>query len=209
MLKSVILSLPSSTLATPGSLPDPQLLVTRLAKGLEGVTNAQARASVYWLMGQYATTEDNKGFGWDGVASWIPDVLRKGVKGFATEVSCSYPDQADVQPTIAKLQILTLTAKLLTISPTASQLNLLAQYLFMLARYDLDYDVRDRGRFLHALLRGVRDEKKAISGQDSTDDDEEDEDQGGVVLRREQVGVVLLGKRQALDDQISRLSSQA
>lgn len=74
----------------------------------------------------------------------------------------------------------------------------------MLARYDLDYDVRDRGRFLYALLRGVRDEKRAISGQDATDDEDEEEDQGGVVLRREQVGVVLLGKREAADEQASR-----
>lgn len=87
VLKSVILALPSSALSTTTSLPDPQRLVARLAKGLDGVTNAQARASVYWLIGQYAVTEDNKGLGWDGIASWVPDVLRKGVKGFKDEVS--------------------------------------------------------------------------------------------------------------------------
>lgn len=65
----------------------------------------------------------------------------------------------------------------------------------------MDYDVRDRARFLHALLRGVRDEKKAVTDDIATDQEDE-EDLGGVVLRREQVSVVLLGKREAGDEQI-------
>lgn len=88
VLKSVILSLPTHTTGTTGSLPDPQRLVARLAKSVDSITNAKARASVYWLVGQYAAAEDNKGLGWDGVASWVPDVIRRGVKGFADEVSC-------------------------------------------------------------------------------------------------------------------------
>ena len=84
----MILALPTSTLAS-SSLPDPQRLVARLAKGLDGISNPKARASVYWLIGQYASVEDNKGMGWDGIASWVPDVLRKGVKGFAEEVCWS------------------------------------------------------------------------------------------------------------------------
>ena len=87
MLKSVILSLPAHTGATTDALPDPQRLVARLAKGLDSVTNSKARASIYWLVGQYAAAGDNKGLGWDGVASWVPDVLRRGVKAFADEVS--------------------------------------------------------------------------------------------------------------------------
>jgi AP-3 complex subunit beta len=100
------------------------------------------------------------------------------------------------------LQILTLTTKLLTISPATSQLLLLSTYLFNLARYDMDYDVRDRARFLNALLRGVRAEKQGVANGEGTDEEEE-EDQGGVVLRREQVSVVLLGKREAGDAQIT------
>jgi AP-3 complex subunit beta len=66
----------------------------------------------------------------------------------------------------------------------------LSQYLFSLARYDQDYDIRDRARFLNALLRGVKDEKAADDIEN-----EEDADMGGVVLRREQVKVVLLSQR--------------
>jgi AP-3 complex subunit beta len=83
VLKSVILS------RTPeSSLPEPQNLVARLAKQLDGITNPRARASVYWLVGQFAASDvpPKHGLGWDGVAAWVPDVLRKGVKGFVQEV---------------------------------------------------------------------------------------------------------------------------
>jgi AP-3 complex subunit beta len=109
-------------------------------------------------------------------------VLRKGVRSFVSE-----------EPP-AKLQILTLATKLLVLCPGAPKLNALSQYLFTLARYDQDYDVRDRARFLHALLRGVREEKTL--GEDPVEDDSEDA--GGVTLRREQVKVVLLGRRDAV-----------
>ena len=87
MLKSVILSRAISSRST---LPDPQRLVARLAKQLDGITNPQARASVFWLVGQFAGSDGSGsgmiGLGWEGVVSWVPDVLRKGVKGFVGEV---------------------------------------------------------------------------------------------------------------------------
>lgn len=55
--------------------------------------------------------------------------------------------------------------------------------MLSLARYDMNFDVRDRARMLGALLVG------AIPGLH--EDDEEQESQGGVVLRREQVRLVL------------------
>jgi hypothetical protein len=68
----------------------------------------------------------------------------------------------------------------LVLSPLNSQLTLLHQYLFTLARYDKDYDVRDRARYLAALTRGIT--------------AEEETDMGGVVLRREQIKLVLFVK---------------
>ena len=103
------------------------------------------------------------------------------------------------QSTIAKLQILTLTAKMLVLSPATPQLNSISLYLASLARYDADYDVRDRSRFLHALLRGVRDENRSVNEEDTEGAVETEEDMGGVILRREQVRVVLLGKREDAD----------
>ena len=55
--------------------------------------------------------------------------------------------------------------------------------MLSLARYDLNFDVRDRARMIGSLLLGVV--------NNLLEDDEEREDQGGVVLRREQVKLVL------------------
>ncbi|WVR03787.1 hypothetical protein IAU60_000782 [Kwoniella sp. DSM 27419] len=204
VLKSVILS---QLVSPTGALPVPQSLVARLARQLDGISNAKARASVFWLVGQFAASsgseeEDRKGLGWEGMALWVPDVLRKGIKGFAEE-----SEQA-------KLQILTLAAKLLVLSPTTVPLNQMSSYLFTLARYDAHYDVRDRARFLHALLRGVKDEKNPMlaNGQDGSpqdraenESDDEEKDMGGVILRREQVKVVLLGKRGISDTGVDHI----
>ncbi|WVF65799.1 hypothetical protein IAT40_000536 [Kwoniella sp. CBS 6097] len=213
VLKSVILAQSqsqsqsqSASASITSTLPAPQRLVARLAKQLDGITNDKARASVFWLVGQFAASDpsqegEKQGLGWEGMALWVPDILRKGIKGFVQE---------SIQ---AKLQILTLATKLLVLSPASAQLNLMSNYLFSLARYDGAYDVRDRARFLNALLRGVKDEKKSVSmaengdgnggddqeheevGEQGEGDQDQDQDVGGVVLRREQVRVIVLGKR--------------
>ena len=86
-----------------------------------------------------------------------------------------------VQTVPVKLQAVTLAAKLLVLSPANGTLIQLAKYVFALARYDRNYDVRDRGRMLQQLLVGV------VPSMAATDA----EDVGGVVLRRAQVRVVL------------------
>jgi len=86
-----------------------------------------------------------------------------------------------VQTVPVKLQAVTLAAKLLVLSPANGTLIQLAKYVFALARYDRNYDVRDRGRMLQQLLVGVVPNIVATDAQDV----------GGVVLRRAQVRVVL------------------
>lgn len=49
-----------------------------------------------------------------------------------------------------KLQILNLAVKLYLTNP--SQTKLLCQYVFSLARYDQNYDIRDRSRFLRQFV---------------------------------------------------------
>lgn len=86
-LKTVILTLPVSENA---STPTPRKLVARLAKQLPSIANPNARASVFWLVGQYAASESNAhGLGWEGVEAWVPDVLRQAIKGFSEEVRLS------------------------------------------------------------------------------------------------------------------------
>ncbi|CAG8552079.1 3865_t:CDS:10 [Racocetra fulgida] len=94
------------------------------------ITVPMARASIFWLVGQYS----------QNLEKVAPDILRKAAKTFTTE--------ADV----VKLQIINLGAKLLSLHSTDHTLNLLFQYVLNLARYDLNYDIRDRARLLRSLI---------------------------------------------------------
>jgi vesicle coat complex subunit len=112
--------------------------VTALVKLLDTVQVPMARTNILWLVGQYAEILPKVG----------PDVLRQAVKNFIHEVNTT------------KLQTLTLSAKLVCLNPTHTTLNALNQYVLNLARYDTDYDVRDRARFLRALTIPNQDENK-------------------------------------------------
>lgn len=63
-------------------------------------------------------------------------------------------------------------------------MQLLGRYALTLARYDQDYDVRDRARLVASLLTGVA---PNVLGDEEYDKGEH----GGVILRREQVKMVL------------------
>lgn len=68
-----------------------------------------------------------------------------------------------VQDDIVKLQILNLATKLSLTN--AKQTRLLSQYIFNLARYDLNYDIRDRARFLrHLTLPSIIGDRSAEIG---------------------------------------------
>ena len=54
------------------------------------------------------------------------------------------------QEDIVKLQILNLAAKLCITN--SKQTKLLCQYVFNLAKYDQNYDIRDRARFMRQLI---------------------------------------------------------
>ena len=158
----------------------PLSIIAHLARRIDDIKHAQARACVIWLVGQYAAS-DERGPGPEGVAEWAPDVLRKLAKTFASAAP------------LVKLQTVTLAAKLFVLSPYDRTVGLLARYVFSQARYDVNYDVRDRGRMVVGLLVGVGDGLN-MGGS-------EPEEKGGVVLRREQVRLVLFeGKTGMVDD---------
>ncbi|KAL8811845.1 MAG: hypothetical protein Q9223_007444, partial [Gallowayella weberi] len=155
--------------------------VIRLAKNLDTTPNPEARATIIWLVGEFASIGDENNI--------APDVLRILAKGFAGE---SEP---------AKLQIVLLAAKVYlhhlnrirgqnpqslqpppadreetfhlgpdeplnpfaTSSPPSTQppieppnldhpIPKLWAYILLLARYDTSYDLRDRTRTYRALL---------------------------------------------------------
>lgn len=99
------------------------------------------------------------------------------------------------QPEV-KLALLTLATKLFALPniQAPDQLRLLGRYLFLLARYDGSYDVRDRARFLRGLVRGLLDEGSA----DDEDAEDGTRDVGGVVLRQEQISLVVGGSKQPI-----------
>nr|ASK06164.1 adaptor protein-3 subunit [Nilaparvata lugens] len=103
-------------------------IVGRTARLLATVTVPQARASILWLLGEYCRL----------VPNIAPDVLRSIAKTFTTEED------------IVKLQALNLAVKLYLTNP--EQTTLLCQYIFSLARYDQNYDIRDRSRFLRQFV---------------------------------------------------------
>ncbi|KAI0784468.1 adaptin N terminal region-domain-containing protein [Abortiporus biennis] len=170
----------------------PMSIISRLAYRIDEIRHPKARACVIWLVGQYASSSESstpggqngvptKSVGPEGLTPWAADVLRKSAANFAQETP------------VVKLQIVTLAAKLLVLCPTDRTLILLTRYVLTLARYDLNFDVRDRARTIGSLLAGVT---SALRGGE-----EEFEEQGGVVLRREQVKMVLFeGKKDVADD---------
>ncbi|NXJ97241.1 AP3B2 protein, partial [Corythaixoides concolor] len=87
-----------------------------------------ARASILWLIGEYC----------EHVPKIAPDVLRKMAKSFTNEED------------IVKLQVINLAAKLYLTN--SKQSKLLTQYVLNLAKYDQNYDIRDRARFIRQLI---------------------------------------------------------
>ncbi|XP_035221751.1 AP-3 complex subunit beta-1-like isoform X1 [Stegodyphus dumicola] len=103
-------------------------IIIHMSRLMDTITVPMARASILWLIGEYA----------DKVTKIAPDVLRKVAKTFSNEED------------IVKLQALNLAAKLYLTN--SKQTKLLVQYVFNLAKYDINYDIRDRARFLRQLI---------------------------------------------------------
>lgn len=131
--------------------------VVRLAKNLDSATDPQARATIIWLVGEFAGLN-----GQDNIAA---DVLRILLKNFSEESE------------IAKQQIVLLAAKVYlhllnrvadarkndevedetTKPPPIDEVEehpeaRLWNYALQLVRYDTSYDLRDRARLFKALL---------------------------------------------------------
>ncbi|KAJ1925896.1 AP-3 complex subunit beta [Tieghemiomyces parasiticus] len=122
---------------------------------LTGPTTPTARAAIYDLVGRHAAD----------LHDHVLDALRLGGRTFREE------------PAEVKLQIITMAARALAtlcLDPAkpmpeeqeevdseegqhSPPIAPLARYLFTLARYDLEFDVRDRARFLQALVQPILD----------------------------------------------------
>nr|XP_023022269.1 AP-3 complex subunit beta-2 [Leptinotarsa decemlineata] len=107
---------------------DPKEIITHMARLLDSITVAQARAAILWLLGEHSQK----------VPQVAPDVLRKMAKTF--------PDEDD----IVKLQVMNLAMKLYITNP--DQTFLLCQYVCNLAKYDQNYDIRDKARLFKHFI---------------------------------------------------------
>eukprot|EP00062_Callorhinchus_milii_P021894 gi/632979090/ref/XP_007906275.1/ PREDICTED: AP-3 complex subunit beta-2 isoform X1 [Callorhinchus milii] len=103
-------------------------IIKHMAKLIDNIMVPMARASILWLIGEYC----------EHVPKIAPDVLRKMAKSFTSEED------------IVKLQIINLAAKLYLTN--SKQTKLLTQYVLNLAKYDQNYDIRDRARFIRQLI---------------------------------------------------------
>ncbi|XP_043090277.1 AP-3 complex subunit beta-1 isoform X2 [Puntigrus tetrazona] len=103
-------------------------IIKHMAKLFDNITVSMARASILWLMGEYC----------EHVPKIAPDVLRKMAKSFTSEED------------IVKLQTVNLAAKLYLTN--SKQTKLLTQYILNLGKYDQNYDIRDRTRFIRQLI---------------------------------------------------------
>ncbi|KAM3874174.1 AP-3 complex subunit beta-1 [Diretmus argenteus] len=103
-------------------------IIKHMAKLFDNITVPMARASILWLIGEYC----------ERVPKIAPDVLRKMAKSFTAEED------------IVKLQIVNLAAKLYLTN--SKQTKLLTQYILNLGKYDQNYDIRDRTRFIRQLI---------------------------------------------------------
>ncbi|XP_052015349.1 AP-3 complex subunit beta-1 [Apodemus sylvaticus] len=103
-------------------------IIKHMAKLLDTITVPVARASILWLIGENC----------ERVPKIAPDVLRIMAKSFTSEDD------------LVKLQILNLGAKLYLTN--SKQTKLLTQYILNLGKYDQNYDIRDRTRFIRQLI---------------------------------------------------------
>lgn len=109
-------------------------LIVRLARRLNKITSPAARAATVWVIGEFQSKPR--------VAAMAPDALRQLAKGFRSE-------SGEV-----KAQIIALAVKTALWQPDSKPVKLLLRYVLDLARYDSDYDLRDRARLLRYLTLG-------------------------------------------------------
>jgi len=103
-------------------------IIVAMSKLVDTVEVPSARAAIVWVVGEYT----------ERIPRHSPDVLRKLAKTFCNE------------EVIVKQQIVNLAVKLYLTNP--EQTSLVAQYVFNLAKFDQNYDLRDRARFIRAIL---------------------------------------------------------
>jgi AP-3 complex subunit beta len=95
-----------------------------------GIEVPSARSSIVWLVGEFR----------EKLVDVAPDVLRLLAAGFTEE------------STETKTQIMNLAIKLSLFLPHDENVQIISTYVLEMTRYDLDTDLRDRSRFMTAMM---------------------------------------------------------
>ncbi|KAH8075589.1 hypothetical protein JL721_1603 [Aureococcus anophagefferens] len=107
--------------------PSANAAASKLSADARGAT---ARANVVWLLGEYRAD----------AGDLLPDFVRLLAGRFAGE------------DTLVKMQVVNLAVKAHVADPADGRLATLLRFVLELARFDLNHDLRDRGRYYTALL---------------------------------------------------------
>jgi AP-3 complex subunit beta len=144
--------------------------IIRLARNLDRTTSPQARATIIWLVGEFAVLNTQNSHE-ENNAGIAPDVLRILCKGFSSE---SEEVKAQIVLLAAKCYLLWLQRQNLGEVSEAGEdagkgmqdpipnlgtdhpIAKLWEYTLLLARYDTSYDLRDRARLFKNLLADPR-----------------------------------------------------
>lgn len=94
------------------------------------ITIPAARACIIWIIGEF----------YESIGKVSSDILRILTSGFINEA------------TVAKLQILNYAVKLALRFPDDDTIQNLMTYVLEMSRYDVDTDLRDRSKFMTALM---------------------------------------------------------
>ena len=105
------------------------LILIKISKIFERIQSTKGKANIIWLIGEYCQE----------IPKIAPDFLRKLSITFGNESS------------EVKLQILRFSAKLLLRKPE-NTIALIFQYICNIAKYDVNYDVRDQARLFRSLF---------------------------------------------------------
>jgi hypothetical protein len=152
-------------------------ILHQLAKLLiadKGIDEAKARASIIWLVGEYH----------DMMPKVTPDILRILAAGFVDESN------------EAKAQIVNMAIKLSLRLPDNENVQNLMTYVLEMARYDLDTDLRDRSRFMTAMMGLAPTGDQAEASENKVDEEaleELSERANGIILAAKLPPVTLLG----------------
>lgn len=119
------------------------MIIKQVVRLIDKIETPHARATILWILAEFCDKNEK-------ALLYSPDILRIIAKSFCNESN------------LVKLQAMNLSSKLyfITIVKECSlfsenektRIKSLVNYVFNLAKYDLNYDVRDRGRFLRQLL---------------------------------------------------------